>query len=217
MERKCKKCSADISHKKPSAVFCNKICGSSFRRLKWYERKKIREAESLTELFPKNKKLEEEIEALEFFEVLKWHDSGMTCPHCNSQEKFYRLVGKSCRLGLWKCAKCKKEFTCRQRTILEDSPLPYRFWKVILEQVDIEAATFQADNKFCHRLDSMLGTTRKTSLFIKHRLENEKEFTELKITKKTCDRMVRMGLLNKIEDKYFITEKGKMWQNLKSL
>lgn len=198
MERKCKRCGVDISHKKPNAVFCKRICGAASRRVKWYEQKKVREAETLAKLFPKERVLEEEKEALQFWELLNWHETGIICHHCHSKRKFYR---SSIRLGLLKCADCKKSFTCRHGTLLEDSPLPYRFWKVIIEQ-EYENGI---EDKFCHLIDSLLGTTRKTSLFIKYRLENEEEFLQLKMVQKSCNRLVRQGLLKKDEEKKYYT------------
>lgn len=59
----------------------------------------------------------------EYLEKLRWNGN-IVCQKCGSDEKIYKINdGK-----LYKCSKCRKQFTVRVGTIFEDSPLPLQKW-----------------------------------------------------------------------------------------
>lgn len=73
--------------------------------------------------------------AIDHLESIVWPD-GPVCPHCeNNKGRAYRLNGVrgtksksnpdgALRLGLWKCARCRKQFTVRARTFYANSHVP---------------------------------------------------------------------------------------------
>jgi transposase-like protein len=69
-----------------------------------------------------------EQDALLYFEAIRW-PKGADCAHCGSSNVI-RLQGKSTRLGVFKCRECRKPFTVKVGTILEDSHIPLRKWAI---------------------------------------------------------------------------------------
>jgi transposase-like protein len=71
-----------------------------------------------------------ELLAVEFFERKIWQDTPH-CPHCQST-KVYKMVdaktGQRNKRFLWRCHECKKQFTVRIGTVLEESRIPFRHW-----------------------------------------------------------------------------------------
>ena len=67
--------------------------------------------------------------AFEYVEAMLWPE-GPVCPRCQNddQTKIGRLQGKTTRRGLRNCYVCRKPFTVRMGTILEDSKFPLRLW-----------------------------------------------------------------------------------------
>src|ERR1043166_94816 len=60
--------------------------------------------------------------ALRFLAELRWPD-GVKCPHCQADDPGFL---KSRRI--WKCRKCRKQFSIKVGTIFEDSPLGLDKW-----------------------------------------------------------------------------------------
>jgi transposase-like protein len=69
-----------------------------------------------------------EEQALAYFEAIRW-PKGADCAHCGSPN-VTRLQGKSTRLGVLKCRDCRKPFTVKVGSILEDSHIPLRKWAI---------------------------------------------------------------------------------------
>jgi transposase-like protein len=72
-----------------------------------------------------------EDQARAFLESKRW-PNGPVCPHCQSTEA-YKLTPKPgsekpVRPGVYKCKKCREQFTVRVGTIFEDSKLPISKW-----------------------------------------------------------------------------------------
>jgi transposase-like protein len=71
-----------------------------------------------------------ELVAVEFFERKIWQGKPH-CPHCQST-KVYKMVdaktGERNKRFLWRCHDCKKQFTVRIGTVLEESRIPFRHW-----------------------------------------------------------------------------------------
>lgn len=69
-----------------------------------------------------------EDEAREFLEEVRWNGQP-TCPHCGGTDA-YRLRGDATRPGVWKCAKCRKQFTVTVGTVMHRSHIPLRKWVI---------------------------------------------------------------------------------------
>lgn len=67
--------------------------------------------------------------AVEFMERQRWGDTP-ACPRCGDCEvsQMRDKGGNRNARFLWHCKGCKKQFTVRVGTIMEDSPIPLRFW-----------------------------------------------------------------------------------------
>lgn len=90
--------------------------------------------------------------------------NGVTCPHCGSMsEKHYDL--KKTRIGLRKCADCRKQFTVRVGTVFESSHVPLHKW---LQAVYLMCASKKGVSS--HQLHRVLEVTYKTAWFMAHRI-----------------------------------------------
>lgn len=90
--------------------------------------------------------------------------NGVTCPHCGSMsEKHYNLA--KTRIGLRKCADCRKQFTVRVGTVFESSHVPLHKW---LQAVYLMCASKKGVSS--HQLHRVLEVTYKTAWFMAHRL-----------------------------------------------
>jgi transposase-like protein len=67
--------------------------------------------------------------AYRFFEDLRWGDSP-TCPRCGDAD-VYAVMSRSgtrCSHHRWCCRSCRKQYTVRKGTVMEESRLPLRVW-----------------------------------------------------------------------------------------
>jgi transposase-like protein len=106
--------------------------------------------------------------ARHFIESRVWPD-GPVCPHCDSTEA-YTLTGKlesksPVRRGVYKCAKCRKQFTVRIGTIFEDSKLPFTKWLITLHLM-----TSSKKGISSLQISRELGITVKSAWFMTHRI-----------------------------------------------
>jgi len=99
--------------------------------------------------------------AFAYVESIIWK-AGKTCPHCGNAAKHYELKA---RVGLNKCAECKKEFTVRIGTIFQDSPIPLHKW---LQAIFLLASSKKGISS--HQLHRTLQITYKSSWFLSHRI-----------------------------------------------
>jgi transposase-like protein len=104
-----------------------------------------------------------EDEAREFLERVRWPE-GPVCPHCQSKETM-ALTGKSCRPGLKKCKKCRKQFTVTVGTIFHRSHIPLRDWVYAFARVCASKKGVSA-----LQLQRELGLTYKSAWFMAHRI-----------------------------------------------
>ncbi|HUA96304.1 MAG TPA: IS1595 family transposase, partial [Acidimicrobiales bacterium] len=84
------------------------------------------------------KRIMDEASAYAYLESLRW-PNGPACPHCGNRKAYFlkpRSGGKSraTRTGaqtqrrVWKCAKCRKQFSATTGTILHGSKVPLQTW-----------------------------------------------------------------------------------------
>ncbi len=97
--------------------------------------------------------------ASNFLMQMRWPD-GVECPMCSGREVSYLSTRR-----LWKCKACKKQFSVKVGSIMEDSPIGLDKW--------LAAIWLIANAK--HRISSMeihrsLGITQKSAWFLLHRI-----------------------------------------------
>lgn len=109
-----------------------------------------------------DERFQDPLAAADYLESIRW-PNGPVCPHCGNTDKHYKLPNKTRRL--WKCAKCRKQFTVTVGTIFEASHIPLNKW--------LMAFYFLCSSKkgmSAHQLHRMLGITYKSAWFMAHRI-----------------------------------------------
>lgn len=109
-----------------------------------------------------------EDEAREFLESKRWPD-GVFCPRCGAC-KPYKLnlkhdASRPCRKGTYKCSDCRKRFTVRTGTVLEESRLPLTKWCMAFHLM-----TSSKKGISSRQLERELGVTPKTAWFLSMRI-----------------------------------------------
>ena len=94
---------------------------------------------------------------------IRYVDGVVTCPDCNLGDR----VGKLSRPGVWKCNRCKRQFTLKVGTIFEDSPLPLSTWFPAVWLI----AGAKNGISSCE-VSRALGVTQKTAWFMLHRIRH---------------------------------------------
>ncbi len=105
-----------------------------------------------------------EEQAREYLEYIRWGENGVECPHCKSNEA-YKLEGKTLRAGLYKCKKCRKQFTITVGTIFHGSRIPIKKWLLAIYLMCASKKGISA-----HQIHRQLGITYKTAWFMCHRI-----------------------------------------------
>src|SRR5271157_5468582 len=108
-------------------------------------------------------------EARVYLESLRW-PNGPVCPHCGAVGGHYSIQPKAeskkpTRKGVWKCSKCRKEFSVTVGTVFESSHIPLHKWLLADYLMCASKKGMSA-----HQLHRMLHVTYKTAWFMAHRL-----------------------------------------------
>jgi transposase-like protein len=105
-----------------------------------------------------------EAAAFAYVEARLW-PNGPTCHHCGERERVSLMQGKSTRLGLYKCYRCRKPFTVRMGSIFESSHLPLHLW---LQVIHLMCASKKGIST--RQIQRMLRCSMKTAWFLGHRI-----------------------------------------------
>src|SRR5580765_5386240 len=97
--------------------------------------------------------------ALQFLASLRWPE-GVACPHCEAKEPSYLKTRR-----IWKCRKCRKQFSVKVGTIFEDSAIGLDKWLPALWLL-----TNCKNGISSYELARALGVTQKTAWFMLSRL-----------------------------------------------
>lgn len=85
---------------------------------------------------------------------------GAACAHCGADSPMFLKTRK-----IWKCSKCRKQFSFKAGTLLEDSPIGLNKW---LPAIWLIANSRNGVSS--HELARTLGVTQKTAWFMLHRI-----------------------------------------------
>jgi transposase-like protein len=121
----------------------------------------------VAEHMPEPKTLQEAIvyfadanRAFEYAKKLRWPDGNVVCPHCSAAKNSFVKTRR-----LWFCYACKKQFTIKVKTIMEDSPIALDKWMVAFWLLA------NAKNGISsHELGRSLGVTQTTAWFMLQRI-----------------------------------------------
>ena len=123
---------------------------------------------------PKSQILEElrnaavdEAKAVAFLEGQRW-GSDPCCPHCGDMDVYPMMTGERRNKDYrWRCKGCKKMFTVRTKSVLEETRLPlrvwvYAIWKAASSKKGIAALQLSRECEITH----------KSALFVLRRLRH---------------------------------------------
>lgn len=108
----------------------------------------------------------DETAAVEFMERQRWGESP-ACPRCGDCDvaQMKDRAGNRNKRFLWRCKGCKKQFTVRVGTIMEDSPIPLRFWCLAFYRACASKKGVSA-----LQIKRETGLSYKSALFMMHRI-----------------------------------------------
>lgn len=96
---------------------------------------------------------------LAFMASLRWPD-GVICPHCDHAGVMFLKNRR-----VWKCRACRKQFSIKTGTIMEDSPIKLDKWLPAIWLI------VNAKNGISsYEVHRALGVTQKTAWFLMHRI-----------------------------------------------
>jgi transposase-like protein len=113
-----------------------------------------------TNLSEFGKRFPNEQSCIDFLSEKRWGGKPV-CVHCGNPENIYKVSNGR----LFKCSRCRKQFSVRIGTIFEDSPLP--LWKWFLAIYILTAHKKGISSLQLHR---DIGVTQKTAWFMLHRI-----------------------------------------------
>src|SRR5438105_2410548 len=126
--------------------------------------------------------------AFDLVRSMRWPDGKITCPRCGSDKTYYLA-----KYRVWKCGGCKKQFSLKIGTVMEDSPIGLdkwlcAFWLIVNAKNGISS----------YEIHRALGVTQKSAWFLLHRVRLAMQNGSL------------MGFKNRVEaDETFIGAKAR--------
>ncbi len=92
--------------------------------------------------------------------AMRWPDGNPVCPHCGETRQHW--LAKQMR---WKCYGCRKQFSVKVGTVMEDSPIPLDKWLVTLWML-----VNCKNGVSSYEIMRAIGVTQKTAWFMLQRL-----------------------------------------------
>ncbi len=99
-------------------------------------------------------------DAMQYIESIRWAD-GRTCPLCGSKENS-KAIHKT--MPYW-CRQCRKYFSVKTGTLMEDSRLPYKKWLMAIYLVSTSLKGVAST-----KLGNDIGVRQSTAWFLNHRI-----------------------------------------------
>src|SRR5579862_8624844 len=90
----------------------------------------------------------------------RWPDGVIPCPACGHTDHYYLAARR-----VWKCKLCKKQFSIKVGTVLEDSPIKLSKWLPAIWLI-----TNAKNGISSYEVHRSLGVTQKTAWFMLHRI-----------------------------------------------
>src|SRR5580693_6082805 len=82
----------------------------------------------------------------------RWNN-GVVCPHCEAENPMFLKTRR-----IWKCSKCRKQFSFKAGTVMEDSPIGLDKWLPAIWMIANARNGISS-----HELGRALGVTQKTA------------------------------------------------------
>ena len=103
-----------------------------------------------------------------WFEMDRWGDTGLYCPRCGSFDKV-SMVPSGRPMPFW-CGDCRKCFSVRTGTAMQNSKLPLQKWAIAIY---LQVTNLKGISSM--KLHRDLGITQKSAWFLLHRLRTAYE------------------------------------------
>jgi transposase-like protein len=122
-------------------------------------------------------KIQTEADAYEFMERLRWgaERENLTCPHCGNEKAYFlqpktgdvrkTRTGSLSERRVWKCAKCRKQFSVLTGTIFHGTKVPLRTWLMVVFQMCASKNGISS-----REVERTYHLTPKTAWFVLHRI-----------------------------------------------
>src|ERR1700742_2056049 len=94
-----------------------------------------------------------------FMALIRW-PNGVACPACKGKEVSYLSTRRT-----WKCKACKKQFSVKVGTVMEDSPIGLDKWLAAIWLI-----TNAKNGVSSCEIARSLGVTQKSAWFLLHRI-----------------------------------------------
>src|SRR5712691_11869833 len=105
--------------------------------------------------------------AVEYMERQRWGDSP-ACPRCGDTDVYQmrdEATGERSKRWLWRCRGCKRQYTIKVGTIMEDSAIPLPHWCFAFA-----AGCASKKGISAFQIHRMTGVSYKSALFMMHRI-----------------------------------------------
>lgn len=95
----------------------------------------------------------------QFMAMIRWPD-GITCPHCEHDKVMFLKTRR-----IWKCKACRKQFSIKTGSVMEDSPIGLDKWLPAIWMI-VNAKNGVSS----YEIHRALGITQKSAWFLLHRI-----------------------------------------------
>jgi len=95
----------------------------------------------------------------QFMAAIRWPD-GITCPRCDHDKTSFVKTRR-----LWQCKGCRKQFTIKTGSVMEDSPISLDKWLPAIWMI-VNAKNGVSS----YEIHRALGITQKSAWFLLHRI-----------------------------------------------
>jgi len=95
----------------------------------------------------------------QFMAMIRWPE-GVTCPHCNATSSSFNKARR-----YWQCRGCRKQFTIKTGSVMEDSPIGLDKWLPAIWMI-VNAKNGVSS----YEIHRALGVTQKSAWFLLHRI-----------------------------------------------
>src|SRR5260370_867994 len=95
----------------------------------------------------------------QFMAAIRWPE-GVTCPRCDHAETSFVKTRR-----LWQCKGCRKQFTIKTGSVMEDSPIGLDKWLPAIWMI-VNAKNGVSS----YEIHRALGITQKSAWFLLHRI-----------------------------------------------
>lgn len=102
----------------------------------------------------------DELTCIQFVASMRWENGIATCPKCQSDKTSFLSTRK-----IWKCKSCKKQFSVKQGTIFEDSPIGLDKWLAAIWLI-----VNCKNGVSSYELHRAIGITQKSAWHVLHRI-----------------------------------------------